>query len=178
MDLTSYVDNLGREFATIVEAGGDDARALVERLTGSLESAIRLTLLDALSSAADEITRDLAPGSVELRLRGRDPSFVVTPPPSDQPFEDAIERGPEPAYNNAASSESGPPSIEDGATARINFRLPEQLKVAIEEAAGKEGRSANAWLVRVASAALQDQNRDQPERRGKRGPQRYTGWVR
>ena len=80
MDLTSYVNNLGREFATLAEAGGPEARALVERLTGSLESAIRMTLLDALSAAADEITQDLAPGSVELRLRGRDPSFVVSQP--------------------------------------------------------------------------------------------------
>ena len=37
-------------------------------------------LLDALSSAADEITRELAPGSVEVRLRGREPQFAVTPP--------------------------------------------------------------------------------------------------
>ncbi|MFV2083259.1 hypothetical protein [Micromonospora sp. LOL_021] len=42
-----------------------------------------MTLLDALSAAADEITRDLAPGSVELRLRGRDPHFVVTALPVD-----------------------------------------------------------------------------------------------
>src|ERR1039458_9459482 len=84
MDLTSYVSNLGREFATLAEAGGEEARALVERLTGSLESAIRMTLLDALSAAADEITRDLAPGSVELRLRGRDPNFVVTLPPRSE----------------------------------------------------------------------------------------------
>jgi hypothetical protein len=179
MDLTSYVDNLGRELTALVETGGDDARALVERLTASLESAIRLTLLDALSAAADEITRELAPGSVELRLRGRDPNFVVTPPPPDQPFDDAVERGVETAYSSTTPSESGPPSTEEGATARINFRLPEQLKVAIEEAAGKEGRSANAWLVRVASAALQHQEREhQPERRSKRGAQRYTGWVR
>src|ERR1700684_404813 len=83
MDLTTYVNNLGREFAALAEAGGDEARALVERLTGPLESAIRMTLLDALSAAADEITRELAPGSVELRLRGRDPSFVVTAPPAE-----------------------------------------------------------------------------------------------
>jgi len=37
-------------------------------------------LLDGLSAAADEITRELAPGSVEVRLRGRDPNFVVTTP--------------------------------------------------------------------------------------------------
>lgn len=177
MDLTSYVDNLGRELAMLAETGGDDARALVERLTVSLESTIRLTLLDALSAAADEITRELAPGSVELRLRGRDPNFVVTPPPPDQRFEDATGPGLETAYSSTAPSEGGSQSAEEGATARINFRLPEQLKAAIEEAAGKEGRSVNAWLVRVASAALQHQDREHHfERRGKRGPQRYTGW--
>src|SRR5882672_3270640 len=81
MNLTPYVDNLRRELAVAAEAGGEDARALAERLTASLESAARLSLLEALSAAADEITRDLAPGSVEVRLRGRDPEFVVTPPP-------------------------------------------------------------------------------------------------
>lgn len=171
MDLTSYVGNLGREFATLAEAGGEEARALVERLTGSLESAIRMTLLDALSAAADEITRDLAPGSVELRLRGRDPNFVVTPPPAE-PFQGAAEGG----------METADPSLaEDGPTARINVRLPEQLKAAVEEAAIKEGRSVNAWLVRAASAALQRSDRGQhPEQNssGKRSQQRFTGWVR
>lgn len=37
---------------------------------------------------------------------------------------------------------------EDGPAARINVRLPEQLKAAIEEAAAKEGRSVNAWSER------------------------------
>lgn len=177
MDLTSYVSNLGREFATLAEAGGDEARALVERLTGSLESAIRMTLLDALSAAADEITRDLAPGSVELRLRGRDPNFVVTPPPAE-PLELA-------AQDAAATVDRTPDSdlllAEDGPAARINVRLPEQLKAAIEEAAAKEGRSANAWLVRAAATALQQSDRDQrpePSGSGKRTKQRFTGWVR
>lgn len=177
MNLTSYVSNLGREFATLAEAGGEEARALVERLTGSLESAIRMTLLDALSAAADEITRDLAPGSVELRLRGRDPNFVVTLPPAE-PVEFAAEA--------AAATVGGPPGsdlliAEDGTAARINVRLPEQLKAAIEEAAAKEGRSVNAWLVRAAAAALQRSDRDQRlELRGggKRAKQRFTGWVR
>src|SRR4051812_22482223 len=127
MDLSTHVDNLGRELALLAETGGEDARALVERLTGSLESAIRLTLLDALSAAADEITRDLAPGSVELRLRGRDPNFVVTAPPAD-----ALE----PAAGNAAGTTDGGDSDlligEDGPAARINVRMPEQLKAAIE----------------------------------------------
>jgi hypothetical protein len=175
MDLTSYVSNLGREFATLAEAGGDETRALVERLTGSLESAIRMTLLEALSAAADEITRELAPGSVELRLRGRDPDFIVTPPPAE-PLEPVAA---------IAAPATGPADsdlliAEDGPVARINVRLPEQLKAAIEEAAAKEGRSVNAWLSRAAAAALQRPDRDQqPEARsGKRAAQRFTGWVR
>ena len=170
MDLTTYVSKLGREFATLAEAGGDESRALVERLTGPLESAIRMTLLDALSAAADEITRDLAPGSVELRLRGRDPDFVVTPPPAE-PGAPTVEDG---------APGADPPFAEDGPAARINVRLPEQLKAAVEEAAAKEGRSVNAWLVRAAAAGLQRSERDQRSGvpgNAKRSQRRFTGWV-
>src|ERR1700737_1219601 len=89
MDLMPYVENLRRELAVAAEAGGPAARALAGRRTGALESAARLTLLGALSAGADEITRDLAPGSVDVRLRGGDPAFVVTPPPAPQ--EDAAD---------------------------------------------------------------------------------------
>jgi hypothetical protein len=177
MDLTSYVSNLGREIATLAEASGEEARALVERLTGSLESAIRMTLLEALSAAADEITRDLAPGSVQLHLRGRDPNFVVTSPPAE-PFGLAAEP---PATTEDGVPDSGLLLAEEGPAARINVRLPEQLKTAIEEVAAKEGRSVNAWLVRAAATALQRSDRDQrPEPRGsgKRTKQHFTGWVR
>ena len=37
----------------------------------------RLVLLDALSAAAGEISAELAPGSVDVRLRAGDPEFVV-----------------------------------------------------------------------------------------------------
>ena len=74
MDLTQYVENLRRELAIAADAGGEDARALAERLTAPLESAIRLMLLDALSAAADEITRELAPG-----LGGAAPARPASP---------------------------------------------------------------------------------------------------
>lgn len=176
MDLTSFVGNLGREFAALAETGGEEARVLAERLAGPLESAIRMTLLDALSAAAEEITRDLAPGSVELRLRGRDPDFVVTAPPGRLP-EDAAGGG----LAAEGAPEGGPPIAEEGATARINVRLPERLKAAVEEAAAKEERSVNAWLVRAAWAALQRSDPGlRPDRggSGKRTQQRFTGWVR
>jgi HicB family len=166
MDLTPYVSKLSAELAVAAEAGGEDARALAERLIAPLDSAVRLTLLEALSSAADEITRDLAPGSVELRLRGSEPSFVVAPPPTDDSFDDSAPVAPPPAAD-----------ADDGAMARINLRLPEQLKARIEEAAAKERISANVWLVRAAAAAL-DSTSAQPSKRARVGGQQFTGWVR
>lgn len=172
MDLTPHVASLGRELLTAVEAGGDDASAVIERLTVSMESAIRLTLLEALSAAADEITRDMAPGSVQVYLRGRDPKFVITPQPAEQLPEDTSDHGAIPADDAVAG-------FEDRPAVRVNLRLPDQLKAAFEEAAGKEGRSLNAWLVRAGSTALRASERDHdPDRRGARSGQRYTGWGR
>jgi HicB family len=171
MDLMPHVDSLGRELLTVAETGGD-AAAVIERLTVSMESAIRLTLLQALSAAADEITRDLAPGSVQVRLRGRDLNFVVTVPQGEQSFGDTADHGAAPIDDAAAD-------LEDGPAVRFNVRLPEQLKTAIEKAAAEEGRSLNTWLVRAASAALRAPVRDHsPERPGKRSSRHYTGWAR
>ncbi len=166
MNLAPYIENLRRELAVAADAGGEDARALAERLTAPLESAIRLMLLDALSDAADEITRELAPGSVELRLRAGEPEFVLTPAPADETVEPAPDT-PVPA----------PPEADDGATARINLRLPEQLKARVEQAARRERLSVNSWLVRAAAAAAAEDDRGPPQRGGRIG-QAYTGWVR
>jgi hypothetical protein len=167
MELTSYVDNLRHELLVAAEAGGEDARALAERLTAPLDSATRLMLMEALAAAADEITRDLAPGSVEVRLRGRNPSFVVTPAPTEEAFEGATDpRSPAPAIRTDG---------DEGGTSRINLRLPDSLKLRAEEAAEKEGLSLNAWLVRAVAAALEP---DDSRRTTARGRQSYTGWVR
>src|SRR5215210_7756799 len=109
MDLTPYADTLRRELAVAAEAGGEEARALAERLTAALGSAVRLTLLDALSAAADEITRDLAPGSVQLRLRAGEPEFVVSPAPVDEADE----------LGSDAPQPPAPAGDNEGTTARI-----------------------------------------------------------
>jgi len=171
MDLTSYVTALGNELAVAAEAGGPEARALAERLAAPLDSAIRLTLLDALSDAASEITRDLAPGSVELRLRSREPSFVVTQPPTEGPYD-------EPEEAAAGIPLRGVPE-DDSAMTRINLRLGQDLKDRVDEAAREAGLSVNAWLVRSASAALEGRAGGQrSDRRPARGAESYSGWVR
>ncbi|TWF80194.1 hypothetical protein FHX44_116132 [Pseudonocardia hierapolitana] len=177
MDLTPHVERLRYELGVAAGAGGEDARALAERLTAPLESAVRLVLLEALSEAADEITQELAPGSVEMRLRGREPGFAVTLPPAD----DVV-----PTDQDAAGAMGGgaggvaPPDLEDGPMTRINLRLPDTLKSRVEEAAGRERLSVNAWLVRAATAALSSDTRGAPPatRRTALGGDSLTGWVR
>jgi len=170
MDLTPYVSQLRADLAIAADAGGEDARALAERLTAPLDSAARLMLLDALSSATDEITRELAPGSVELRLRGREPSFIVTPPPTEDSFAGSVPPG---SVSPPAAADA-----DDGAMTRLNVRLPEQLKARIEEAAAKEKVSANVWLVRAAAAALDSTTASRAADRAHLGSQQFTGWVR
>ncbi|GAA2748397.1 MULTISPECIES: hypothetical protein [Kitasatospora] len=172
MDLTPYVDTLRRELAVAAEAGGEDARRLAERLTAPLESATRLTMLNVLSAAMDEITRELAPGSVDVRLRGLDPDFVVTLPPA----------GTGPAEAAAPSAEPLrapiPADSDEGGTARVNLRLPAHLKTRAEEAANREGLSVNAWLVRAVSAAVDGGAQPRPSEPSRTVGQSFTGWVR
>ena len=174
MNLGTYVESIRSQLEVAAEAGGDDARELAERLVAPLDAAIRLALQDVLAVAAEEITTELAPGSVELRLRGRDPEFVVTPPPADPSVSDLSE-GEDSATRIAPHSTEG----DEATMSRINLRLPDHLKARIEQVAGFEGLSVNAWLVRAAAAALDrtDTTRRR-QRRAPQGAQHYTGWAR
>jgi hypothetical protein len=165
MNLQPYVDSVRHELNVAAEAGGADAGALADRLSAPLESAIRLALLEALSAAAEEITRELAPGSVDVRLRGRDPEFAVT-----APVEDFSDDGPVVVAPTDAD--------EDGGTWRVTLRLPEHLKSGVEAAARRDGASVNGWLVRAVTAAL-GSGRPPSARRPRTAPDKqFSGWVR
>ena len=156
------------------EMAGPEARELAERLATPLESAARLALLEALSAAADEITRDLAPGSVHVRLRGREPSFVVTPALPDSFAE--------PAAPPAGALPPAAADSDEGATARNNYRLGESHTGRIDQAADRAGLSVNSWLTRAAAAALESEDparwTEQRGGRSLRGHDRLTGCVR
>jgi hypothetical protein len=172
MDLGLHVENLQHQLAVAAEAGGEEAQAVAARLAAPLDSAIRLTLQDALTLAAEEITVELAPGAVEVRLRGRELEFVVTTPPAEAPVGEA-------ADSDGSAGPLPPVEGDEGSLARINLRLPDHLKARVEQAAGRDGLSVNAWLVRAAAAAL---DRTDPDRRRgprtSRGTQHYSGWAR
>jgi hypothetical protein len=159
MDLQPYVDAVRHELNVAAATGGADAAELADRLSAPLDSALRLAILEALSDAAEEITRELAPGSVDVRLRGRDPAFAVSAPR-------------EPA-SEVAELVASPESDDDGGTWRVTLRLPENLRAGVDTAARGAGLSVNAWMVRAIAAALGADRRRPPA-----SDKHFSGWVR
>lgn len=176
MDITAYVDNLRHDLTAAAEAGGPEARTAAERLALALDPAVRLVLMEVLAQAAAEITSELPAGAVDVRLRGRDPHFVVDVPAAPLP-----EEAPPPPAGEAA--EDG----DEGTVARITLRIPEPVKTKAEELATKGGISLNSWIVNVVRAATRGHvvNPDSdaaylgaaPRGRAGSGGRRMTGWV-
>ena len=180
MDITPYVESLRHDLTAAAEAGGPEARAAAERLALALDPAMRLALMDALSQAAAEITAELPAGSVDVRLRGREPELVVDVPRLSP-------AAPTPLAPPAAGEDAE--GAEDDAVARITLRLPESVKYKAEELATKGGHSLNSWIVNVVRTATRDRSvhvdvdlssipfaEDAGFPRG-RGSKRMTGWI-
>ncbi|HEX3679365.1 MAG TPA: histidine kinase [Galbitalea sp.] len=162
MELGQYVTDLHRQLVEPLANGTEETRAVAERLAVGLDAATRLVLLDALSAAVGEITQDLAPGSVDLRLRGREIEFVVTLPNTDSDTDDLP----------AAAAD-----LDDASTSRTTLRLPDALKARVDEAALADGLSVNSWLVRAVTAALLPKQRRSTQRTLRSGDN-FAGWAR
>jgi predicted HicB family RNase H-like nuclease len=164
MDMSEYVATLRRELGSISRFAGEDVTRAAEMLSEAMESSVRLTLLEVLSAAADEITTRLDDAVIEVRLSGLDADFVVSATAE------------EPAQEAAPPTAAGEGS-ED--VARVTLRISEPLKARVEGAANAAGVSVNAWLIRAISQALDAPSGSSARKR--RGPgvgQRYTGYAR
>jgi len=188
MDITPYVDSLRHDLAAAAEAGGAEAKASAERLALALDPAVRLALMDALSQAAAEITAELPAGSVDVRLKGREPQFVV-----DVPTQPIAAQAPAAPTAPLPPAPPAPPGTEededDGSVARITLRIPESVKYKAEELAAKSGHSLNSWIVNVVRTATRERAinvdidlssipfLDVPGPGRGRSSKRMTGWV-
>lgn len=165
MDITGYVDHLRADLRATAEAGDEAMVRSADRLVAALDAGVRMVLLEALSDAAAEITSGLDGPVVEVRLKGRQPQFVITGTP------DLAPPPPPPALDEAVPDDDG-----DGSTARITLRLPDGLKVRAEEAAARSRQSLNTWLVDAVRAATTPAIAP-PAPPGRAGKQ-LTGWAR
>ena len=170
MDITPHVEGLRQDLSRAAEVGGIEVEVAAERLLGALEPAVRLALMDLLSQAAAEISEQMPGVAIDVRLKGREPEFVVTG------------ARPEPAPEAATPPPPDEPLDADADdVVRITLRLPEALKTRAEALAASRGQSLNTWLVAAARAAAQDGPRhEHPHRSGGYGlgGKRITGWAR
>ena len=180
MDITEYVDALRRDLAQAARAMGPETEQAAERLGFAMDSSARLALMEALSQAAAEITSELEGTSVEVRLQGREPVFVVVGAGPSAVVDDTTAVPPE--GDTTAMS----PEDEGDGTARITLRLPEALKGRAEELATKRGQSLNTWLVNAVRAATMPsitvnvgaQRGPGAPGRNRSSNKRVQGWVR
>jgi hypothetical protein len=184
MDLSEYSESLRRELVAITRFAGDDVSRAAEMLAESLDSSVRLALLDVLSAAAGEITARLDGAVIDVRLAGLEPEFVVTLHP------DLADDAGGPQASGTAGALATPgggqggqgEGAEEAGQARITLRMSESLKTRAEAAAAASGMSVNAWLVRAVSQA-QDASSESGTGRSRAKPrptvgQRYTGFAR
>ncbi len=180
MDITPFLEGLRQDLASAADAAGPDGRAAADRMLLALEPALRLSLMEALSQAAAEITAELPDAIVEVRLRGRDPELVVDRTEPTQPIQ---------ASAPAPTSDAEDDVEDDGTIARVTLRIPESVKNKAEELAGRSGHSLNGWIVTVLRAATSQRAvnvdidlssipffDDRGPRPG-RGNRRMTGWA-
>jgi hypothetical protein len=152
MDLSSYVAQV-RDGVTQAAALADDyTRQVAERLGGAIDASTRLALIRALSDAANTISAELAPSSVEVRIVGQDPEFVVSVHTME--YEPTL-LVPEPEPGTSEPTDDEPATdFEDEPIARISLRLPQSVKFRVDDWAATDGISTNAWLTRAVMDAL------------------------
>lgn len=154
MNLDLLAERFRADLSRTAGIGGAEIAAAAERLLLAVDPALRMTLLEALSQAAQEIAHALPGTQIGVRVEGREPVFVVEQP--------------------AAAAHPDASDKDDGDTIRITLRLPEALKARAETLAAKRGQSLNTWLVGAARAAADGEHPPSGGRPGKR----IRGWQR
>jgi hypothetical protein len=155
MELSPYIESVRAGVVNASSLADEQTQHVAQRLGTAIESSTRLALIQALSDAAGTISAELAPSSVELRMVGQDPEFVVSLQTTE--LEPTLLM-PEP---ESASEETA--EAEDEPVARITLRLPQSVKARVDEVASSEGISTNAWLIRAVMDALSERSGSRPE---------------
>jgi hypothetical protein len=160
MDLSPYIESVRAGVANASSLADEHTQQVADRLGTAIESSTRLALIQALSDAAGSISAELAPSSVELRMVGQDPEFVVSVQTTES---EPTLLMPEVEPANEAASEPPIAEADDEPVARITLRLPQSVKARVDEMASSEGISTNGWLIRAVMDALSDRSGSRQE---------------
>jgi len=155
MDLSPYVESVRAGVVNASSLADEQTQHVAARIGTAIESSTRLALIQALSDATGTISAELAPSSVELRMVGGDPEFVVSLQTSETEPTLLMPESEEPGEDSAAAETL---DAEDEPVARITLRLPQSVKARVDEMASADGISTNAWLIRAVMDALSERS--------------------
>lgn len=153
MDLSPYIESVRAGVVSASSLADEPTQHVAARLGTAIESSTRLALIRALSDAAGTISAELAPSSVEVRMVGSEPEFVVSIQTADA--EPTLLM---PESEHAGEDAATTSDVEDEPVARISLRLPQSVKTRVDEIASAEGISTNAWLIRAVMDALSERS--------------------
>ncbi|MGH4023450.1 MAG: toxin-antitoxin system HicB family antitoxin [Pseudonocardiaceae bacterium] len=172
MDLTPYISRLREDLTAAASAGDEQTRQTAALLGAALEPAARLTLMNALSDLAAEVTATLDDRVVEVRLDGRDVRVAVSPASGPNPDPGAAPPPP-PGPGAGSFADMG------GDISRMTLRLLDQIKGQAERAAAEQGVSLNTWVSQAVQGALRGERWNEAGRgeQDRRGRSRVHGWV-
>jgi hypothetical protein len=151
MDLSRYVTRVRDGVIQAATLADDHTQQVAERLGGAIDASTRLALIQALSDAAGTISAELAPSSVEVRMSGQDPEFVVSVHSAESEPTLLV---PEPEPDESGPTVDEPADADGEPVARISLRLPQSVKFRVDDWAATDGISTNAWLTRAVMDAL------------------------
>lgn len=153
MNLSPYLETVRDGVLSAASLADDSTRQVAERLGAAVESSTRLALIQSLSDAAAQVSAEIAPTSVELRMTGTDPELVVVvPAPAAEPTLLLPDEEPSGPGDPSAAEDFG----DDEPVARVSLRLPASVKTKVDQKADHDGISTNAWLLRAVMGALGD----------------------
>jgi hypothetical protein len=158
MVLDSYIQRVQNDLRAAAAVGSPDLQQSVDRLAVALESSVRLAMVDALGAACDELSAELAPGSVQVSITGGEPRLIASLPEASSDVPD-----PSPAADT---------TDDDGEQTRITLRISAALKRRVERAADDDGVSANTWIARSIATTL-----ELPSPRAHHSSRHVRGWA-
>jgi anti-sigma factor RsiW len=159
MNLSPYLESVRTGVAHASALADEQTQHVAERLGTAIEASTRLALIEALSDAAGTISAELAPSSVELRMVGVEPEFVISVQTAEAEPTLLL---PDSEPDGEATGESSTVEAEEP-VARVTLRLPQSVKARVDEMASSDGISTNAWLIRAVMDALADRSGSRPE---------------
>lgn len=172
MDLSRYTESVREQLASASALADEQTQQVVQNLGTSLDSALRLTLIQALSDAAVAISAELAPTTVEVRMDGAEPEFVVRQAPTsshDDSYAEESDDEDDERDDDLLSDE------EDG-QARISLRLSTRLKQRVDDAADEDQVSTNAWINEAVVGQLRRRRRRDFRGYGSHRRGRHGNW--